>query len=192
MHLVRALGVGLVLVLAVARAGGAVNLYLDNVSGSDSGNNCQTQGSPCKTFARTNAVGVAGDHIRLIQGKTYTRTSITDMAIAKKDQVFDSYGSGARPIIAGYSQVDLLDFSQNAAIKIAGVSGVTVQNLEFAGGWHRFITVYNGAETLIQNNIFRDVTGDTAHGHHRLGRERARYREGEQIFELGCRARVAD
>ena len=142
----------------------AVNLYIDNVSGSDTANNCQTQGSPCRTFSRTNTVGVAGDQVLLIRGKTYTRTSITDMAIAKANQVFDSYGSGARAIIAGYSQVGLLDWGNNAAIKVENVSGVTIQNLEFAGGWHRFITVFNGNNTLIQNNLLRNVTGNTANG----------------------------
>ena len=167
--------IGLLLLGLLTAAGAQAATYCvhptagnDSNTGTASGANCTGTVAPWKTFAKVNSTTVAGDTILLARGSTYTQTGLTDRWNAKDNQTIGAYGSQTgfgfsnRPIIDGGVMTDNAERNFVGQIQIvAGVHGVTIQDLDIREGNWLGIFAQNGNDITINRVVMHDKTGET-------------------------------
>jgi hypothetical protein len=132
-----------------------INAFFVAANGNDT-NDCKTEATPCQTIAKINAgTYVPGTTIKFRGGDSFPGVlTITPRQVPSKGDktnpiVIESYGTGRATILANAPGVNNGNLGPKSyAVKIDGVSGVTLQNL---------IVSANGTTTqfgvLVQNSF---------------------------------------
>ncbi|MFF0474850.1 discoidin domain-containing protein [Streptomyces sp. NPDC004284] len=113
---------------ATARAAAGTTYYVDSAGGSDTADGTST-GTPWRTLARVNQqVFQPGDTVRFLAGRTWTGQFAPKGSGAEGAPVTaTSYGSGAKPVIAGANTVP-------SAVLLENLAHWTLDGLEITNG----------------------------------------------------------
>jgi hypothetical protein len=149
MYLIRLIFVGLLFTLNITFS---ATYYVDNKDGDDNKSGLSVS-SAWKTLHKVNIyLFKSGDTVSI---KANTRYMITEPLASKSNITFNSYGSGARPVIDGGSDCNCINYDHAENIKFI--------NLKFVNGFPCNITLWKCDNILIESCNIDSSKGGNIH-----------------------------